>query len=126
MKVCDKCRLELLDIINLALNDIEKYDVEQILKDCKKYLSQLDNEWVDVNDRLPSEDKDYFVTIISRIDYVDKYYIVLAHWEKSTTDKSVKGWWTSIGWNRAEKEHLYDITNDVVAWTKVEPYERKE
>ena len=108
--------------INITKSNDEKIDE---LENVYLMLDQLD-EWVDVRDRLPSEDKDYFVTIKSRIDYADRYYIVLAHWEKSTTDKSVKGWWTSIGWNRAEKQHLYDITNDVVAWKKVEPYERKE
>ena len=101
----------------------------------EEYLQALDYaidflgknyEWVSVDEELPTEDKDYFVTIESTIDFRKRYYIVLAHWEESYTDPSVKGWWYCVGWNRAEEQHKYDITKDVVAWKKVEPYVRSE
>lgn len=80
-------------------------------------IESLDNEWVDVRDRLPSEKGVYLVTI-------------------DFSPPSIQVYEVSYGYSRElEKECFYDYDDgwgerevtDVIAWKPLpQPYERKE
>ena len=86
---------------NKAINDSAKA-IAKMQRLCKK--CHTNNEWVDVRDRLPSDDKFYLVTANNEL-YIASY------------DNKTNNWWSET----------YDFSSlDVIAWKKIEPYERKE
>ena len=74
-------------------------------------IDSLDNEWVDVRDRLPEEIGEYLVTR-------DK-----GGWGVMGNEVDLL-WFNGEKWFKNVNET--DLTYQVIAWKKVEPYERKE
>lgn len=103
---------ELLQALDIAIESLDenerlKKERDYILEKAKEELK--DNEWVDVRDRLPSE---------------SGYYVVTREYNNWGVIKNEVRQFYFNGEKWLTDFEGFDITPEVVAWKKVEPYER--
>ena len=104
-------------------NNYAYYD--ELLQALYTIMDSLDNEWVDVRDRLPSDDEiaeNYGEFEITYFDTILKHQVTIAEFCKSNKYAIVE---------KDERGHWYDWEDDeiidVIAWRPLpKPYERKE
>lgn len=118
-------QIQALDIAIESLDENERLKKERdyILEKAKAELK--DNDWVDVRDRLPSDDEiaeNYGEFEITYFDTILKHQVTIAEFCKSNkyaiVEKDERGYW--YDWEDDE------IIN-VIAWRPLpKPYERKE
>ena len=115
-KECDYRQAIITAIESLDENERLKKERDYILEKAKleKVKAELkDNEWVNVKDRLPSESGRYLIT-----------YLLDGKIRKNNCLRNMQ-----VAWYDIEKKvwlHELKDTDEIVAWKKVEPYERKE
>jgi hypothetical protein len=89
--------------------------ITQVLNEVFSNIESLDNEWVDVRDRLPSESGWYWVT--QKFDFKGEFEY------QNETDYEVDKEWFDSTKNEFDFTHKY-----IIAWRtyEPEPYKRKE
>lgn len=101
--------LRYIQALDIAIECIANAEIDnKIIKMQHDRIQELkDNEWVDVRDRLPSEDK-----LVVCVDKDNNYYLAYFDYDKDCfvhyDETTIKG------------------SENIIAWKIIEPYERKE
>lgn len=117
---------ELEKMESKALEDYSEETIKKAVSKFSKTIKQLnnriqgkDNEWVDVRKQLPKFDEEVLVEM------KDGSHCVATYHTETFNNKTIL-YWTYNDFTKYYCDDEKKEKNEVVAWKKVEPYERKE